>query len=315
MSTNAPASNGAATSADASANPAANAAATAPKPARRPVVAITVNVPFAPGSVPGCGTVVEEGDRQAYLEALEREAVASRGDAQDRSVARLTFVGGTAANMRLDAWCRLMEKLRQSYRGVEMAFLRFDVAPDLVSQKTAAYAFKYKCLFDLVLGTMDGTAAGQVATAAEVLGRERIASWGVTLPPLPADTSDEGAEGTGRTLPEAAVKAFDAILDCKPGFVRVDETDVTDDTGEATGLPAQLAEQLAERGYTERIPGFYALLPRYQAWFANEGGLELGFGLGSVSTFPEGTMVTTQDPKAYIRKAGVASDIYALRNR
>ena len=182
-----------------------------------------------------------------------------------------------------------------------MAFLRFDVAPDLVNQKTAAYAFKYKSLLNLVLGTVDETVAEQVAAAAEVLGRERIASWGVTLPSLPAKTSDE-------TLG----KAVDAILDCKPGFVRVADASGTADG--AAGLPAQLIEHLVERGYTERMPGFYALLPRYQAWFADEGGLEFGFGLGSVSVFPEGTMVTTQDPKAYIEKAGVASDIYALRN-
>lgn len=311
-----------------------------------PGVAIELNVPFYPGAVPGLAAVVPEVVRADYVAALAREVRAAAGDAAGAKVAQVVFVGGTAANMGLAAWCRLMDDLRVSFPGAEVARLRFDVAPELVDAKTAQYAFRYRALFNLVLEGADGCASDAAwearletaARARDVLLAEKLDNFGFQL--------------TARTLGEGALAAerLRGLVDLRPAYVRVVDAGAVEGAGagagEGTGTgagaggrtgagagagvgagaptalvePGDAAEAaadsgiggfFAEAGFRELAAGLFCRLGRIPQWFRpTYAAGTFGFGLGSRTRLACTAFATTDDVALYVDQAGRSGAIY-----
>lgn len=247
-------------------------------------VSLTLNVPFYDGAVAGVATVPTQG-REAYLDALEREVKAAAGDAAGAKVRMVRFVGGTAANMTLARWCRVMDDVRTSFPGSDVALLRFDVTPDLVNQKTAAYAFRYRALFNLVLERLDRKSVDEVRAVRDVLLAEKLDSFGIQVP--------------ASALEDASCVAH--VLEVRPAYVLA-----------ASGpVRPEVAAALKEAGYAQRMDGFYCLHPRACQWFRpdpDEG--IFGFGAGSTTKTDEDQFETVADTAMYTELAGLSGQIY-----
>lgn len=258
----------------------------------RIIVKAPVELVDAAGSVTVPGSV-PTASRDAYLAALAREVESAAGDAAGGKVIELVWDGCSPANMTLAAWCHLVELFQARFPEVNTARMLFSVPPELVNQKTVAYAFRFRSCFEVRLPALDEAALAALDRARVCMEGERFSTWGVSVARAALGGEDEARARVERL---ASVGAE---------FVHVTDAPGAESAEEAW------AQILAGAGFKQVAPGLYACSPKYVPWFSQaEGTAEMGFGLGAASCYAGTSFRVTSDADAYIAGAGLTMDIY-----
>ena len=302
-------------------------------PARTRHVVNTLAVPFYPIPRPWAARHLLEGPdacHDAYLDALRREALPAARDFSDCAVdacwvgsADACVGGGVAAHASDGRLARLLRDVRAAY-GFEGAEVTLEAYPGMVSAET----LRVCTLGRVTRVALDFATANRMEW--DELGRFLSPSaLDVTLTVLRrarVDLELTLACGIPGQTVRTCLQSLDAILASGAAAVDLREFSLEDGCAlartratrdaawlvsprhrlpgpeERSEMRASASERLAREGFSEYLPGFWAL-PGHECrhrLVRATGGEELGFGLGARTRFDGVGAVNTTDVAIYL---------------
>lgn len=303
--------------------------------ANRPRVLMHLRTPFWPDGRPWAARefpAVAVEDRQPYLRALGSEAKARAASLGDRRVVALWIGGGTALGMADDELGRLLENVAERYDltgddgrpaevtveaypglvngrslddlrrcGATRLFVDYgtgspaearELGREVAAQGLPGLGESLEgCSFDIEVLLLVGNPGQSVASALQSL--ETALDFGATAVDLQTFLLGAGSPLANNRLKHESSWRSDALH-------RIPS--VT----ERLRIQAELGLALLDRGFTQYLPGYWAIPGHESAYrLARSAGCDvLGLGLGARTRFEGVTACNTEDLELYLRAAG-----------